>query len=62
MAEMPLGKLSKSNIQKGFEVLIELHNLLKKAADNPLKESLIVDAINRFFYSRSFCSSKCNQG
>lgn len=49
MAEMPLGKLSKSNIQKGFEVLTELQNLLKEAADNPLKESLIVDASNRFF-------------
>lgn len=49
MAEMPLGKLSKSNIQKGFEVLTELQNLLKEATDNPLKESLIVDASNRFF-------------
>ncbi|XP_024981698.1 poly [ADP-ribose] polymerase 1 [Cynara cardunculus var. scolymus] len=50
MAEMPLGKLSKSNIQKGFEVLTELQNLLNKAADNPaVKESMIVDASNRFF-------------
>ncbi|KAI3506849.1 hypothetical protein L1887_21425 [Cichorium endivia] len=49
MAEMPLGKLSKSNIQKGFEVLTELQNLLKEATDNPLKESLIIDASNRFF-------------
>ncbi|KAI3678826.1 hypothetical protein L6452_38129 [Arctium lappa] len=50
MAEMPLGKLSKSNIQKGFEVLTELQNLLNKATDNPVvKESMIVDASNRFF-------------
>ncbi|XP_071738186.1 poly [ADP-ribose] polymerase 1 isoform X2 [Rutidosis leptorrhynchoides] len=50
MAEMPLGKLSKSNIQKGFEVLTELQNLLNKTTDNPaIKESMIVDASNRFF-------------
>uniref|UniRef100_UPI001CB8F76B poly [ADP-ribose] polymerase 1 n=1 Tax=Erigeron canadensis TaxID=72917 RepID=UPI001CB8F76B len=50
MAEMPLGKLSKSNIQKGFEVLTELQNLLNQVTDNPaVKESMIVDASNRFF-------------
>ncbi|KAL8262051.1 hypothetical protein R6Q59_026100 [Mikania micrantha] len=50
MSEMPLGKLSKSNIQKGFEVLTELPDLLNKSTDNPaVKESMIVDASNRFF-------------
>ncbi|KAA8550776.1 hypothetical protein F0562_002460 [Nyssa sinensis] len=50
MSEMPLGKLSKSNIQKGFEALTEIQNLLKSNAHNPsVKESLIVDASNRFF-------------
>ncbi|KAL4651990.1 hypothetical protein ACB092_01G200600 [Castanea dentata] len=50
MSEMPLGKLSKSNIQKGFEALTEIQNLLNSNAHNPsVKESLIVDASNRFF-------------
>ncbi|KAK9067559.1 hypothetical protein SSX86_011670 [Deinandra increscens subsp. villosa] len=50
MAEMPLGKLSKSNIQKGFEVLTELQNLLNRSTDNlAVKEGMIVDASNRFF-------------
>ncbi|KAG8492561.1 hypothetical protein CXB51_009982 [Gossypium anomalum] len=50
MSEMPLGKLSKSNIQKGFEALTEIQNLLNSDASDPsLKESFIVDASNRFF-------------
>lgn len=50
MSEMPLGKLSKSNIQKGFEVLTEVQNLIKRnEPDVGLKESLIIDASNRFF-------------
>ncbi|XP_058082126.1 poly [ADP-ribose] polymerase 1 isoform X2 [Magnolia sinica] len=50
MSEMPLGKLSKSNIQKGFEALTELQNLLNSNDhDTSVKESLIVDASNRFF-------------
>ncbi|KAK9281371.1 hypothetical protein L1049_004271 [Liquidambar formosana] len=50
MSEMPLGKLSKSNIQKGFEALTEIQNLLNSGAHDPsIKESLIVDASNRFF-------------
>ncbi|TYJ09439.1 hypothetical protein E1A91_A11G141700v1 [Gossypium mustelinum] len=50
MSEMPLGKLSKSNIQKGFEALTEIQNLLNSdASDSSLRESLIVDASNRFF-------------
>ncbi|XVE77898.1 hypothetical protein DITRI_Ditri13aG0100800 [Diplodiscus trichospermus] len=50
MSEMPLGKLSKSNIQKGFEALTEIQNLLNSNAHDPsVKESLIIDASNRFF-------------
>ncbi|KAB2003572.1 hypothetical protein ES319_D11G141000v1 [Gossypium barbadense] len=50
MSEMPLGKLSKSNIQKGFEALTEIQNLLNSDASDPsLKESFIIDASNRFF-------------
>ncbi|KAK4482324.1 hypothetical protein RD792_009477 [Penstemon davidsonii] len=50
LSEMPLGKLSKSNIQKGFEALTQIQNLLNSTAHAPsVKESLIVDASNRFF-------------
>lgn len=51
MTEMPLGKLSKKNIQKGFEALTEIQNLLNNSnANEPtVRESLIVDASNRFF-------------
>ncbi|XP_047982400.1 poly [ADP-ribose] polymerase 1 isoform X2 [Salvia hispanica] len=50
LSEMPLGKLSKSNIQKGFEALTQIQNLLKNNDYDPtVKESLIVDASNKFF-------------
>ncbi|KAL5561852.1 hypothetical protein UlMin_031599 [Ulmus minor] len=50
MSEMPLGKLSKSNIQKGFEALTEIQDLLNSNSFDPsMKQSLIVDASNRFF-------------
>ncbi|GFP96805.1 poly [ADP-ribose] polymerase 1 [Phtheirospermum japonicum] len=50
LSEMPLGKLSKSNIQKGFEALTQIQNLLNSTNNAPaVKESLIVDASNRFF-------------
>ncbi|CAH9132809.1 unnamed protein product [Cuscuta epithymum] len=50
LSEMPLGKLSKSNIQKGFEALTEIQNLLMRSNVDPsFKESLIIDASNRFF-------------
>ncbi|XP_051142109.1 poly [ADP-ribose] polymerase 1 [Andrographis paniculata] len=50
LSEMPLGKLSKSNIQKGFEALTQIQNLLNSTAHPPeVKESLIVDASNKFF-------------
>ncbi|KAL6978644.1 Poly [ADP-ribose] polymerase 1, variant 2 [Sarracenia purpurea var. burkii] len=50
MSEMPLGKLSTSNIQKGFEALTEIQNLVNSNALDPsYKENLIVDASNRFF-------------
>ncbi|KAL8548020.1 hypothetical protein ACS0TY_007353 [Phlomoides rotata] len=50
LSEMPLGKLSKNNIQKGFEALTQIQNLLNSTEHPPaVKESLIVDASNRFF-------------
>ncbi|KAK6164504.1 hypothetical protein DH2020_001368 [Rehmannia glutinosa] len=50
LSEMPLGKLSRSNIQKGFEALTQIQNLLSNTAHAPaVKESLIIDASNRFF-------------
>lgn len=51
MTEMPLGKLSKKNIQKGFEALTEIQNLLNNnnGLEPTIRESLIVDASNRFF-------------
>ncbi|EPS63698.1 hypothetical protein M569_11084 [Genlisea aurea] len=51
LSEMPLGKLSKTNIQKGFEALTQIQDLFHNAAyyDPDLKESLLVDASNRFF-------------
>ncbi|EEF41438.1 poly [ADP-ribose] polymerase 1 [Ricinus communis] len=50
MSEMPLGKLSKNNIQKGFEALTEIQNLLNSNSHDPsIRENLIVDASNRFF-------------
>ncbi|WOL07419.1 hypothetical protein Cni_G16160 [Canna indica] len=50
MSEMPLGKLSKKNIQKGFEALTEIQNLLCSTEhDSAIKESLVIDASNRFF-------------
>ncbi|XP_020591217.1 poly [ADP-ribose] polymerase 1 [Phalaenopsis equestris] len=51
MTEMPLGKLSKKNIQKGFEALTEIQNLLNNSNrhEPAVRESLIVDASNRFF-------------
>ncbi|KAK2387997.1 Poly [ADP-ribose] polymerase 1 [Trifolium repens] len=50
MSEMPLGKLSKSNIQKGFEALTDIQNLFKSSNPDPsLRDSLLIDASNRFF-------------
>ncbi|KQK20109.1 poly [ADP-ribose] polymerase 1 [Brachypodium distachyon] len=51
MSEMPLGKLSKENIHKGFEALTEIQNLLDNTGNQELalRESLIVAASNRFF-------------
>ncbi|ESQ51717.1 hypothetical protein EUTSA_v10016190mg [Eutrema salsugineum] len=50
MSEMPLGKLSKHNIQKGFEALTEIQKLLTESdPQSSIKENLLVDASNRFF-------------
>lgn len=48
MSEMPLGKLSKRNIEQAFQVLTEVQNVL--SSDNlDKRNSLLVDASNRFF-------------
>ncbi|XP_074589345.1 poly [ADP-ribose] polymerase 1 [Curcuma longa] len=50
LSEMPLGNLSKENIKKGFAALTEILNLICNTTYAPaVKESLIVDASNRFF-------------
>ncbi|CAA6662611.1 unnamed protein product [Spirodela intermedia] len=51
MSEMPLGKLSKENIQKGFEALTEIQNLLTNSEnfETSIMKSMIIDASNRFF-------------
>ncbi|XP_073139928.1 poly [ADP-ribose] polymerase 1 [Henckelia pumila] len=50
LSEMPLGKLSRSNIQRGFEALTQIQNLLNDTTYAPsVRENLIVDASNRFF-------------
>ncbi|XP_026410146.1 poly [ADP-ribose] polymerase 1-like [Papaver somniferum] len=50
MSEMPLGKLSKSNIQMGFSALTDIQNLLaSNNQDLSVRESLLIDASNRFF-------------
>ncbi|CAM6084251.1 unnamed protein product [Calypogeia fissa] len=47
MSEMPLGKLSKRHIERGFQVLTEIQNLLDGKSSQ--KDGLLVDASNRFF-------------
>ncbi|XP_024382940.1 poly [ADP-ribose] polymerase 1 isoform X2 [Physcomitrium patens] len=49
MSEMPLGKLSKRHIERGYEVLTEIQNILKEAVHGPREQGLLVDASNRFF-------------
>ncbi|CAL1383211.1 unnamed protein product [Linum trigynum] len=50
MSEMPLGKLSKNNIHKGFEALTDIQSLLYNSSHDPsMRESLMLDASNRFF-------------
>ncbi|KAF9608125.1 hypothetical protein IFM89_006052 [Coptis chinensis] len=49
MSEMPLGKLSKSNIQKGFEALTEIQIVLASNHDHLMKKSLLMNASNQFF-------------
>ncbi|CAN1291957.1 Poly [ADP-ribose] polymerase 1 [Linum perenne] len=50
MSEMPLGKLSKDNIRKGFEALTDILKLLDNSPPDPsVRESLMLDASNRFF-------------
>ncbi|KAG9150440.1 hypothetical protein Leryth_010823 [Lithospermum erythrorhizon] len=49
MSEMPLGKLSKSNIQKGFEALTEIQNILESKIGTTANKNKLIDASNRFF-------------
>ncbi|KAL2609830.1 hypothetical protein R1flu_028403 [Riccia fluitans] len=49
LSEMPLGKLSKRHIERGFQVLTEIQDLMNMSNDHPQKEGLMVDASNRFF-------------
>ncbi|KAL3678725.1 hypothetical protein R1sor_021681 [Riccia sorocarpa] len=49
LSEMPLGKLSKRHIERGFQVLTEIQDLMNMSSDQPQKQGLIVDASNRFF-------------
>ena len=46
--EMPLGKLSKTQIQRGFDVLKEVKEILEKPK-NEKTEHLLKDATNRFY-------------
>lgn len=48
MSEMPLGKLSKQNIDQGFQVLTEIQNIFRSAKSEK-QDSLLMDASNRFF-------------
>ncbi|CAK9216513.1 unnamed protein product [Sphagnum troendelagicum] len=49
MSEMPLGKLSKRHIEKGYQVLTEIQNIMAKDELSAVKDGLLVDASNRFF-------------
>ncbi|KAJ7561684.1 hypothetical protein O6H91_03G037600 [Diphasiastrum complanatum] len=50
VSEMPLGKLSKRHIERGFQVLTELQNIMNLTEPSTgRKEGLLVDASNRFF-------------
>ncbi|XP_040381837.1 poly [ADP-ribose] polymerase 1-like [Oryza brachyantha] len=51
MSEMPLDKVSKEDVHKGFEALTDIQNLLSNTDNRELalRESLIVAASNRFF-------------
>ena len=46
--EMPLGKLSKAQLQRGFDVLKELKKILKAKKDDATEHKL-KDATNRFY-------------
>ncbi|KAI5067337.1 hypothetical protein GOP47_0017865 [Adiantum capillus-veneris] len=48
MSEMPLGKLSKRNIEQAFQVLTEVQNVLGND-DLDKRDRLLIDASNRFF-------------
>ncbi|GBG68001.1 hypothetical protein CBR_g1120 [Chara braunii] len=52
VSEMPLGKLSRRHIERGFAVLQEVQNLLQMRFDEqtaPRRDGMLVDASNRFY-------------
>lgn len=48
MSEMPLGKLSRRNIDQAFQVLTEIQNIFG-SNNSEKRNSLLMDASNRFF-------------
>lgn len=50
VSEMPLGKLTKRHIERGFQVLTDIQNLIQKEEMNTdLKEGKLRDSSNQFF-------------
>ncbi|XP_037073152.1 poly [ADP-ribose] polymerase 1-like [Pollicipes pollicipes] len=49
MEKMPLGKLSKSQMQKAFTILTEAQTLVETDGDVPGKAARLLDCSNRFF-------------
>jgi len=46
---MPLGKLSKRHIKKGYEVLTEIDNVLKENMTEAKKKAQILALTNKFY-------------
>ncbi|XP_043217135.1 poly [ADP-ribose] polymerase 1-like [Amphibalanus amphitrite] len=49
MEKMPLGKISKNQMKKAFEILTEAQALVEKKGDPAAKAPLLLDCSNRFF-------------
>lgn len=52
LTKMPLGKLSKNQLDKAYKVLTELQTLI--SSGNPTSKTPIIDASNRFYTRRKF--------
>ncbi|XP_024534740.1 poly [ADP-ribose] polymerase 1 [Selaginella moellendorffii] len=46
--EMPLGKLTKAHIAKGFDVLTRIQNVLKREQQDPRRQVELIDGSNQF--------------